>query len=120
MSALVAAYEALLEIAVRQLEALEADEAEAFSALVEEREARFEAVRALEAEAAGLAPNARRHVAGVIGEILEIDRRLEAAIAAARGRNQGVLTDLQTGLAALHSYAQSGSGAEALFIDRNQ
>lgn len=119
MTTLLAAYEALLLSSRRQLAALEADEDEGFAAATEERDALFEAIRAREAEAAALDPEGRHAVASVIAQILVADRELGTALDVARARNQEALSGLQTGLAALQSYAHAGNH-EALFIDRSQ
>lgn len=116
---LLEAYRALLETSRRQLAAIEADDDEAFTAATEAREAAFAAVRALEPQAAALDGEGRRAAAAAIAEILEADRRLDAAMDEVRSRNQEALAGLQTGLAALHSYSQA-QDREALFIDRSQ
>lgn len=117
-SALLSAYEGLLDLSGRQVAALEDGNLTEFEALSAHRDAVFTALQAMEEASGGLSPEARERLAGWIPRILANDARTEALLKAASAATLEELAGLQSGLSALHAYVQEHDQT-ALFIDRS-
>jgi hypothetical protein len=115
---LLAIYRELLELSVRQREALEEADDAGFEASSQAREGVFARLRARDGELARLPGAERREADTLIGRILEHDDALERLIRARSAAIQDELRGLHTGLNALHSYAQA-MDPSAVFIDRS-
>lgn len=112
-------YQALLALAERQRAALEAEAIADYLTLTEEREQLFETLQAQESEAATLSAEDRSVVRAIIPRILDNDEALERLISQLSAAARDEITQLQTGLNALHTYIQQPENREAFFIDRN-
>jgi hypothetical protein len=111
------AYRALARLSDAQLQALENEDLDAFWKLTDEREAVFATLSALEPESASLSEGDRTMLTQLIPAILLCDQHIEAHLGRLSSQTQAELAKLQTGMAALNSYAV-GREREAYFIDR--
>lgn len=118
MNALLAAYEALVELGQAQRQALEDPELDAFLALSEQREELFKQLQSLEPESERASEAERRRIGEAIATILQTDREIQHELLIRTHRARTELGKIQPGMNALQAYLQD-SDASAYFIDRN-
>jgi hypothetical protein len=115
---LVAAYRELHALSARQLDALAGEDLDTFWLISQERDGAFAHLRGLEASVPELSDEDKTTIQALIPAILRQDQRLEIRLNELSERTRGEISQVHTGITALHAYA-SQSIREAYFIDRN-
>jgi hypothetical protein len=111
-------YLSLREAARRQLDALAADDLEAFTRATDDRERTFAAIRDRDGELQALEDARSAEIGSTIREILAIDAELQATATRQAALIQEELAMVQQGMNALHAYAVE-SLPQSYFIDRS-
>lgn len=113
-------YVLLHAASLRQYDALQRGDHEAFEAATDERDALFASLQSREGELAALNGRSREAIRATIQDILASDEALQGLLAEASERTLHELHAVSTGLAALHSYGGNEVVPHARFIDRAQ